>query len=250
MKRLIISSILTLGITAHLTAPSRASLVYSKGHADFGVAYDAGQFDLHFHAHQFAVIDGVTLGADAEDAPDEIVTLVPAPSVNRPAGASWAPLGIASGQPFWFLPQVQDVNKPFLGLATEELNPADWTGPISLKLTAVSGTGVAAGGFVSLWDTDVFGDKTFYWTSADGLGASDKVDLVAGSHSHYNYAFTKAGTYDFTLEATGLHNVDGLITSSATYSFDVAPVPEPTTGIIGLAGLGVAALSRRRRRMV
>lgn len=250
MKNIHAISLLTLGFAACVPSSAVAALIYSKGHADIGVAYDAGQFDLHVHAHPNAVINGSPVGVDTEYEPGEVLTLVPPPSANRPASATWDPLGIAAGQPFWFLPKSEDPNKPFLGLATEELTPSDWTGPISLRLTAVSGSGVTAGGFVSLWDTDLFGDKTFFWTSADGLAATDKVDLLVGTHSHFNLAFTKAGTYDLLLEATGMHVMDGLITSSAAYSFDVAPVPEPTTGIIGLAGLAVATLSRRRRRVV
>ncbi len=250
MKRIFTVSSLVVGLTV-LTPLGASAALYTSGHGDLGIAYDAGSFDLHVHLHEFAVVDGSPLGVGgAEYAPDDITVVVPNPSAARPGSSTWAPLGISAGQPFWFLPAVQDVNKPFFGIGSEELNPGDWTGNISLKLTAVSGTGVTAGGFVSLWDTDVFGDKQFHWTSADGLDGTDELSVLPGSHGHYNWAFTKAGTYDLTVEASGLNVDDGPVTASATYHFEVAPVPEPATAFTGLACIAAAALGRRRRQAV
>ena len=153
----------------------------------------------------------------------------------------------------WFLPQTADVNKPFFGVGAEELVPADWTGNVSLKLTGISGTGVTAGGFFSLWETAGFGDQTFHWASADGLSGSDILAVIPGSHAHYNWGFTKAGTYDITVEARATHVLDGVIdgeiVGSATYSFEVVPVPEPATTFIGMACIGIATLRRSRRQV-
>jgi surface-anchored protein len=241
-------NIATLCLASLAALPASAAL-YTKGHGDLGIAYDAGLWDLHVHLHQFAVVDGITLGADTEYAPGDITIAVPNPSVARPGSSTWAPLGISAGQPFWFLPAVQDVNKPFVGFGAEELDPLDWTGNISLKMTGISGSGVTAGGFMSMWDTDVFGDKTFHWTSANGIDGTDVYELLPGSHGHGNYAFTKAGTYDVTIEAIATHVTDGVIVGSATYHFEVAPVPEPATTFTGLACIGIAALRRNRARM-
>lgn len=233
-----------------LALSSASGAVFTSGHGDLGIAYDAGEFDLHVHLHEFAVVDGVPVGpAEAEYAPGDLYINVPGPSVNRPGSATFAPIGVSAGQPFWFLPAVEDIDKPFFGAGAEELDPGDWTGPISLKLTGVAGSGVTAGGFVSLWETDLFGDKTFFWSSVDGLTGADLLPVLAGSHAHYNFAFTQPGLYDLTVEASGLHDGDGLITSSATYQFAVVTaVPEPTTGFWGLVALGLAGVRRFRTR--
>jgi surface-anchored protein len=244
-------TILATCLTALATLPASAALLYTQGHGDIGIAYDAVArvLDLHIHLHQFAVVGGIPLATDTEYQPNEITIAVPNPSVPRPASLSFSPIGIAPGQPMWFLPLTQDVNKPFLGVGAEELDQADWTGNVSLKLTGISGTGVTAGGFFSLWKTDDFGDKTFNWASADGLSASDILDVIPGSHAHYSMAFTKAGTYDITVEASATH-VDGdEIVGSATYSFEVVPVPEPATTFIGMACIGIATLRRSRRQV-
>jgi surface-anchored protein len=242
-------TILATCLTALATLPASAALLYTQGHGDIGIAYDAGFWDLHIHLHQFAVVGGIPLATDAEYGPNEITIAVPNPSVPRPAGSSFSPIGIEAGQPMWFLPQTQDVNKPFFGFATEELTPADWTSNVALKLTGISGTGVSAGGFLALWKTDGFGQKTFNWTSADGLDSSDVLDLIPGTHAHFSMAFTKAGTYDITVEARATH-VDGdEIVGSATYSFEVVPVPEPATTFIGMACIGIATLRRNRRQV-
>ena len=241
-------SILTLAIAALASSYAQAALMYSQGHADIGVGYEAGAFDLHFHAHSGAVIDGSPLGADTEYEADEVITLVPYnPADIRPAGAAFNPIGVSAGTPIWLLPQAEDINKPFLGIATEELDPGDWLSNISIRLTGISGSGVTAGGDFSLYTTDSFNVPTFYWTSSDGLDLTDLLEVPAGEHNHFWYAFTQAGTYDITLEVSGTHALDGLVTQSATYTFEVAPVPEPTTALVGIGTLGFAAFSRRRR---
>jgi len=250
MNRILAASILSFSLGALIPSTASAALAnYTKGHGDIGIAYEGGLWNLHVHLSQFAVLDGIPLAAAQEFSPGDIAIVVPNPTAARPGSSTWIPLGISAGQPFWFLPKSQDVNKPFLGFGTEELDPGDWVGDISLKLTAISGTGVSAGGFFTLWDTDTFGDKTFYWTSADGLGVTDVLTVGAGTHSHNNMAFTKAGTYDITIQAMATHVDDGVIVGSATYRFDVAPIPEPTTATFtGLFCIGVAALRRRRSR--
>jgi len=234
-----------------LTATAASAALYTTGHGDLGIAYDAGAFDLHVHLHSGAVVDGVALAADDEYAPGDLHVYVPNPSVNRPANAAFAPIGVAAGQPFWFLPATQDPAKPFFGVGAEELTASEWTGNIQLRLMAISGSGVNAGGQVSLWNTGTFGELNFLWSSVDGLTAADTLGVIPGSHAHYNIAFTKPGFYDLTVQATGTNTVDGLVTSSATYQFAVVniptPVPEPTTGLWGLVAFGFAATSRLRR---
>ncbi len=89
------------------------------------------------------------------------------------------------------------------------------------------------------------------------IGTAGTTDnLVAQSITQQTARITAAGTYTFTLK--GIANQGGTTTVSAnagvTVNFNsinfavtsVAPVPEPSTTLLGLAGLGFA-LGRRRR---
>lgn len=231
-----------------LSLSAAKGAIYTTGHGDIGIAYEAGEFDLHVHLHSGAVVDGVTLGADAEYETGDLYVYVPNPSISRPGSSAFDPIGITAGQPLWLIPAVQDPDKPFFGVGAEELTAAEWTGNIQLKLTAISGSGADAGGEISLWNNDTFGSPNFYWSSVDGLSIADTLSVIPGSHAHYNIAFTQPGIYDVTVEATGTNVDDGLIFGTATYQFAVAatPVPEPTTGFWGLTALGLAGARRFR----
>jgi surface-anchored protein len=148
--------------------------------------------------------------------------------------------------PSWSLPKSNSgpggaaaLNAPFLGIGSEELDPGDWTGDLSLTLTGMSGPGV-----FSLWQ-DGF-SPTFFMSTFDGVSGADTISFTAGGHDHFNYGFTQPGLYEVTFEVAGTHSVDGFKTGSATYSFHVVGgyVPEP--GSFGLLALGALVLRRLR----
>lgn len=174
------AAVLTAGL---LVSSVPAAAVYSKGHGDLGIAYEDGVFEPHWHLHSGAVVDGTPLAEDGEFAPHEMQALVPDPSIARPSGSAWDFLGVTAGASVWFLPQGEDVNKPFLGIASEELEPAEWTS-LTLSLVGVSGP---AGGELSLWENDFAGPAVKLATS-DGIGAADSFSLIVGSHAHYTGA--------------------------------------------------------------
>ncbi len=224
-----------------------ASAVFSDGHGDIGVAYDdiGKTFDLHVHVHAGSVVDGSPLVSDAEYAPDEIVILVTTETA-RPVGAQFDFTGTGAGQPLWRLFQTLVPGTPFLGLASEELDSADWVGgELTWEVTSiVSGP---AGGEFSLWQNEI-GGPVVLASSFDGLPGS--FNLLAGGHAHANYGFTALGIYEIELTVTGEHIVDGVISSSAIYTFNVVAVPEP--GSLTLAGIALGGIvfvaSRRRTR--
>jgi surface-anchored protein len=219
------------------------SFVYSAGHGDIGLAYDAGALELHGHIHAGSVVDGVALGADAEFAPSGFTILVPDPSISRPSGSAWDFIGTAAGSPIWFLPQSQDASKPFLGIGSEELDPGDWTGFLSITLNSVSGPGR-----FSVWQNGTFGDPSVRMSTADGISGTDRILLSAGGHAHYNFGFTAPGLYEVTFTASGVHAVDGTVSDTGTFVFAVQAVPEPSEYALfaGIAGLAFAAWRRRR----
>lgn len=201
------------------------------------------------HAGLGAVVSGKTItdpkGIEFE--PDEITVLVPHTVYDDIHGFSKIlnipkSLGLVQGDKFWNLSEDDLVGVPYLGLATEELGVGTYN-KVTLALTGFNH--VEGGGNFSLWFTDLvdpIGMKTF-----EGVGGS--IDMTVPTHQHANWAFSKAGTYELTLEATGYLTAGGTPhTSTGTYTFQV--VPEPSS--LALAGFGVASVASvyavRRRR--
>jgi len=231
--------------TAVLTtlATARGAAIYTAGHGDIGIAYEGGALEPHVHIHDGSIVDGVPVNnpPDGEEYdPGDILIFVSNPSVPRPAGAQWDFIGVSAAAPIWYLPQTEDPAKPWLGIASEELDPGDWTGPLTITLTGASGPGA-----FSLYDTDTFGTPTVRMATGDGISGADFINHVAGSHYHGNYTFTEPGIYELTFLIAGIHNVDGAVSASATYTFGVT-VPEPGSAALGL--LAGAMLLRRRCR--
>ncbi len=218
--------------------------VYTLGHADIGVGYLTGiGLEPHWHVHAGATVNGSPLAADAEYEPTDLLAYVPPPSVPRPSGPAWNFLGNSAGAPVWFLPQGLDPAKPFLGIASEELDPADWN---SLTLSLKSMTG-PAGGHFSLWQTDTFGSPTVKMATSDGISGSDSFAMTVGGHDHYNYGFTAPGIYYVEFQWDGDHKTDGRFSATGTYAFGVTVVPEPGE-TAALAALGLAGFALWRRR--
>ena len=246
MKRT--SLIASLGLAFTSVYATAATLTF--GHVDaIGIGYDGTDLEPHVHAEN-ATIDGVVI-ADGEYGPDELVIAVPASTFaytsgtgGRAAGPEWDLIGVASGQSYWFLPQSSTLSNslgaPFAGVAAEELDPADWSGDLTVRLTAAS---MPLGGQFSLNRTDGLGVPTFYMATLGGISGADSLDITPGAHRHYNWYFAAEGTYDLTFEISGTHLMDGPKTASATFSFDV--IPEPSAGLLGACG--ALALLRRRR---
>ena len=217
-------------------------MIYTSGHGDLGIAYEAGALEPHVHVHDGSVVDGnpVNNPPDGEEfAPDEIITLVADPSISRSAGAEWDFIGSPATGPVWVLPQVEDPSRPFFGIASEELTGSDWS---ALSLTLVTMSAPAGGNF-SLYEGGIFGSPVVKFSTANGIDGADVMSLIPGGHDDYNWAFTAPGTYELTFTVDGVHVVDGAKSATATYTFMV--VPEPSAFVLMLPLLG--AVLRRRR---
>ena len=108
----------------------------------------------------------------------------------------------------------------FLGIGSEEIDPTTFDGDITLTLKGVSGPGE-----FSLYSIDAFGAPVVEMATSDGITAADAVTVLAGSHAHYNFAFTAIGRYAIDFEATA-SLPGGTATSSGivTYFFRVQNV--------------------------
>lgn len=211
--------------------PLKAQIPYSTGHGDIGVGYDPLEqsFEPHWH-----------LGADDEYAPDEAVAIVQS-SAGSPLGSAPA-LGVADGTMIWLAGS--SAHQPNLGFATEELDPDDWNGTITLSLTGWSGPGEFALYTTNMSGTSIVDVYFSTFNPASTFGANS-FELFPGDHQHFLFGFTTPGQYELQFTWTGTHVTDGVITTSGSFGFDV--VPEPTAAALLLLG-GAALISSRRRR--
>jgi surface-anchored protein len=223
-------------------SPVFAVVDYTEGHADIGLG-EGSELELHFHAHEGAIIDGIAITEDTEFEPDGVVTIVPDTTrFARPLGASWDFLGNTAGADTWRLSSSSaaaiDENAPFLGIGAEEIDSGVFVND-QLTLTLID---VAGPGDFSLYKTSL-GTPTAYMTSFDGISAADVIVVETGGHSHYNFGFSQLGSYDVTFAVSAVNSTTlETETSQATYTFNV--VPEPTT--ICLLALGAFGLIRKR----
>jgi surface-anchored protein len=214
--------------------------MYTDGHADTGVAIEDGtEVFLHYHFHADAVLDGSELGDEAEYEPADVITVVPDPAAPRPAGAQWDFTGTSEGGNLWYISQVQEPGKPWLGLGTEEIDAGDITGDVTLTLSDFDGPGE-----FSLWDSDSFGEPIVKLSTDDNVTS---FQIPAATHAHSNWGFTAAGVYELEFTATLTLSGGGpTISDTETFTFHVSEVPEP--GSLSLLGVGATALLRRKRQ--
>jgi surface-anchored protein len=212
-------------------------VVLSGGHADIGIGYEDGVWDLHVH------VEDPPPGVEYE--PDEVWLQVNAAAeITIPDLPAYSFLGDA-GDPLWVLPRSEQEGVLFLGIGAEELDPEEWLGSIGLSLKAVEGPG-----HFFVWDTGVFGEVTVLMNSRDGVDGSDSLSLIPGSHGHFNLGFSAPGEYRISFEAGATHVENGFsLSGPVEYQFLV--VPEPSTLALVMLGMGAlcgAAWRRPRRR--
>jgi surface-anchored protein len=160
------------------------------------------------------------------------VRLLAAPSTrlvtpNPPAGFG------EPNEPIWLLSQNNIPGELFLGwravypqgIFQANVN-GNYTpsplGSISSELVDVSGTGRQRGGEFAMWTSSGFGSLEFHYNSTDGIDSSDFLNPIpSGSHSHYNWGFTKPGTYAVTFRNEGrLNPQNGGVDTSAETSLN------------------------------
>lgn len=230
-------------------APTLQGALFTSGHGGvFAIGYEGGSLEPHLHM-EGGVVDGVPQ-LDVEFEPEEITVVVPLSTFDyvqgiggRAADASWDLLGVGAGESYWFLPQSNSglggaaaLGAPFAGVASGEMNPANWSSQLAIELMGMTGPGE-----FSLWQDGI--TPTFFMASSDGITGADTLNVDVGGHDHLNWGFTAPGDYTLDVTVSGTHLTDGFQTASATYSFSVAPEPS-SLALLVLAG---CALQRRQR---
>ena len=248
-NRLTAASLLALGSLLSVHRQAYAAPVYAAGHADIGVNYvtaggphftfrtrfdgdslSENPADPHDIRNQIFSAEAVAIRVRDDDPPrlrEQKVDEETMEVLYDLTGPEWDFLGVAQGEPVWTLPQTSEIGKPFFGFATDNLSPpSSWDGPISFALEEiVSGP---AGGEVSMWQNDFFGNPTVMFASSDGIsielgGADDSEDddfpQNIGGHDHYNWGFSEPGVYQIRLGAYANRVGVGQVQGTGIFTF-------------------------------
>jgi surface-anchored protein len=167
---------------------------YTHGHADYRPIYDNGEFDFVLHASP-----GVL--PQTEYTSEQVVTYLDSTSiVNRGADASFDFLGVAAGEPLYLSNASGSIaTVPYLGFSAESLRNV-FTSSLTMQLVGVRSS---SGGQFSLYSVGGLGEVTVRMATSDGITAADVLSLPVGAHGHFNTAFSKAGTYEVDIVASG-----------------------------------------------
>lgn len=239
---------LTLALIPFAIGPlahrGHAEPVYTAGHSDIGVDYLAGppRFDLKIRFDGNAVFEDGSQLSFQRVAPESVSIRAPDPSVLRThlvndpedpeddtdlTGPEWDFLGTPVGEAFWFMPQINDPNKPFFGFATDNLTPSQWSGPMNWSLEEI--VSAPAGGEFSLWQTPFSGNPKVLFASFGGIDSDDdSFTQPMFAHDHYNWGFSKPGVYEVRMGATATRVGVGQVHGSAVFTFlvgDAAGMP-------------------------
>ena len=193
--------VLAAGSPAH----AAAVVVLSQGHVDaVDVAFEDGAFEISVHDE--------TVEPDVERDPATVVFQVRRQAaVTVPDDPAYAFVG-SPGATVYVLPETQDPELLWAGLATEELEPGVFAGDrVDVRFRQVIGPDG-----VSLFVTDPVGAPVVAVDSEDGL--PDVVTLPVATHVHYNWAFERRGVYLLKVDVTGrLASSGATVTSDAVW---------------------------------
>ncbi|MFY1636458.1 choice-of-anchor M domain-containing protein [Solwaraspora sp. WMMB335] len=171
-----------------LTVP----VVLHEGHVDvIEVEYEDGELELGVHDD--------TVEPPAHRAHDDVIFVAKsAAKTTVPSDPAFGFLG-AAGSPVWILPQIEDEDLLFAGLAAEELETGVFADD-TVQLTVQQLISAPSSAEMAIYIEDLFGQPTVLANSRDGL--PDVIDLSVGDHTHVNWAFSKAGVYLLKVKAS------------------------------------------------
>lgn len=202
--------------------PATLSTFLTDSHTDLTLGYTGGTNGTWSLS---PTVDGTPSGTFND-------SLLYVPEISeqaRPTGSQYDFLGVAAGQPVYILPQSQDPNMLFMGIAGYNVDPntfdsynvateskgraggnARW---MKMTLQSVTGPGV-----VSAWQNDAFGTPVVFMSTfndnvanpdgngldaTDGISADDAFWIPEGSHTHTNFGFSATGRYEVKVRLSG-----------------------------------------------
>lgn len=200
-------------ISAHTQAAPRANfgerrLVLDHGHIDlFYMTLDDSGLPV------LKVMEDVT-GAGVQHEAEDIRLVVPSSALKHSL-----PQDIVAGGSGYFLPQTQDPTLPWPGWDVLSLAPAGFE-RVEFDVSYTH----PDGGRISLWTEDFLSGRSSRLRSGgfelDPHGSTIAQDYL--SHTHANWVFSQAGSYELSVQARAYRN-DGSFetTRSATYLIEV-----------------------------
>ena len=200
-------------MSAHTQAAPRANfgerrLVLDHGHIDlFYMTLDDSGLPV------LKVMEDVT-GAGVQHEAEDIRLVVPSSALKHSL-----PQDIVAGGSGYFLPQTQDPSLPWPGWDVLSLAPAGFE-RVEFDVSYTH----PDGGRISLWTEDFLSGRSSRLRSGgfelDPHGSTIAQDYL--SHTHANWVFSQAGSYELSVQARAYRN-DGSFetTRSATYLIEV-----------------------------
>ncbi|MFC8848007.1 MULTISPECIES: choice-of-anchor M domain-containing protein [unclassified Micromonospora] len=192
VRHLLASGVLGVALVATALpaqAAGTSTVVLNTGHLDVvDVAYAGGVLEIGVHDED----------NDVEYGTGEVRLVVKRQAkVTVPADPAFAFLGTPGVSQVWILPEIQNADLIWPGIAAEEVAGGVFADD-SLTLSVQS---VAGPGQLAIYTENAVGQPSVLADSGDGL--PDALALTAGDHAHANWAFDAAGTYCVTVQATG-----------------------------------------------
>ena len=190
-----------------------------NGHADIGIAFEAGELEPHVHVHMEEEEGGEEHEhGGLEYAPSEILIQVQSEGAMLvPNDPNYSFLGAVPGSTIYVLPTAPNPDLPFLGFGTEEIASETFDDGIDFDLISVSGPG-----HFSIWDIDTLGQPVVHMATSDGVNASDTLQLLEASHTHRQIGFSVPGDYALTFRASAAIDGAPIVSEDVTYYFSVA----------------------------
>lgn len=217
------------------------------GHYETHVDYDndAGQFEFHVSYNPTGDYSNGASDVRMNAANNRFVA---SPACQTTFTNAFAEIA-TPGSVGWIMPQISVVGAPYMGVRAIFSDGLFYdyfmgnyfpsgVGSIRYTVESVTGTGPAAGGYFGMY-VDSFGEPYFLVNTKPGSGAPNEVQtLTPNAHEHFAWVFTKPGSYDLTIRATGkLLSDDSMKTGTGVYHFNV-PFSSRLSGSGTLARLG------------
>ena len=200
-------------MSAHTQAAPRANLSERR------LVLDHGHIDLFYMTLDdlglpvLKVMEDVT-GSGVQHEAEELRLIVPSSALTHSL-----PQDIVAGGSGYFLPQTQDPTLPWPGWDVLSLAPAGFE-RVEFDVSYTH----PDGGRISLWTEDFLSGRSSRLRSGgfelDPHGSTIAQDYL--SHTHANWVFSQAGSYELSVQARAFRN-DGSFetTRSATYLIEV-----------------------------
>lgn len=206
-------------------ADAPCAITYAAGHGDVHLSYDDELgLVLGLRSH---LQHPEPAGPAPVHPPEEVCILVPWSSWieatelgGRPSLPDFEPMGIAEGESFWFLSQNnRGASQPFLGVATEGVPKGEFDGALRFEFTHVETPAEAR---FSVYQA-AFPPRFFVSTSHPDMtiDARNAITLPAGAHDHFNWTFSRPGTYDVYIFASGERGGETLSSREHAFRFVV-----------------------------